>query len=169
MIDFSDYTILPISKFVVNYLYDIEIPVNIDKMTHKQLKDYKPNGLKEIPLNDVCKDDLISGRVLLVKSFSQKEQGSNIRAYFNPRLILAMNNQNQNRLDDMIMKSLYNYSSLDDGYIEDEKQKYVKEYDGELEKKAAMQQETKSYARKRVLENKKHKYGKSFVIPKRQW
>ena len=38
MIDFNNYTIIPIQKFIVNYLLDMEIPVNIDKITHKQLK-----------------------------------------------------------------------------------------------------------------------------------
>ncbi len=167
MIDFNNYTIIPIQKFIVNYLLDMEIPVNIDKITHKQLKEYDPKGLKEIPIRDVCKDDLISGRVLLVKSFSQKEQGSRVRAYFNPTIVLAKENQNsaQSALDAMIMKSLYNYSSLDDGYVEPPR----KEIDGEEEKRIAMQQETQQKTKKRVPYSSKHKLGNPYTIKKRNY
>lgn len=167
MIDFSDYTIISIQKFIVNYLLDMEIPVNIDKITHKQLKECDPNGLKEIPIRDVCKDDLISGKVLLVKSFSKKEQGSRIRAYFNPTLVLAKENERsaQSALDAMIMKSLYNYSSLDDGYVEPPRT----ELDGEEEKRIAMQQDNKPKTKKRTLNSNNHKLGKPYTIKKRSY
>jgi hypothetical protein len=167
MIDFNDYTIIPIQKFIINYLLDMEIPVNIDKMTHKLLKEYDPSGLKEIPIRDVCKDDLISGKVLLVKSFSQKEQGSRVRAYFNPTLVLAQENQNsaQSALDAMIMKSLYNYSSLDDGYVEPPR----KEIDGEEEKRMAMQQDNKPKTKKRTLNSNNHKLGNPYTIKKKSY
>ena len=104
MKNFSDYKAITMKQFVEEYLnYYSE---NNDYMNHYDISDLELLGVKRIPNDLVTKEDLETGKVILVKSSGLHHKGKMICAYLRPDLVMYKEKE-MTKLDEMIFNALY--------------------------------------------------------------
>lgn len=104
MKNFKDYKAITMKQFVEEYLNYYSD--NDNYINHYDISELDLSGVKRIPNDLVTKEDLETGKVILVKASGEHHNGKMICAYLRPDIVLYSERE-MSKLDEMIFNALY--------------------------------------------------------------
>ena len=100
---FKKYKAISMQEFIENYL---NVYNNVDNINHYDITELNLDGVTRVPDDIVTEEDIMTGKIILVKSSGSKHHGKMICAYLRPDIVLYKEKE-LTKLDEMIINALY--------------------------------------------------------------